>query len=294
MNWGWRGSCQRKTRVSTRSRSGEESAIPQEERPERSEVAPREKIDLNADIGESFGIYKLGDDERLLRSITSGSVACGFHAGDPSVMRRTVRCAIGAGVSIGAHPGFPDLVGFGRREMTADPQDVFDLVLYQIGALSAVAKAEGARLQHVKPHGALYNMSARNLEVAEAIARAVAAFDSTLVVVGLPDSELLSAAARHGLAAAAEGFADRSYEPDGTLTPRHVRGSVLSEPGTVAERAVRMIRDGHVPARDGSVLTLRVDTICVHGDTPDAAGVAAAVRAGLERAGIAVVPLRSR
>jgi len=252
------------------------------------------RVDLNADIGESFGVYQLGDDERLLRSITSGSVACGFHAGDPSVMRRTVRCAISAGVSIGAHPGFPDLVGFGRREIAADPQDVFDLVLYQIGALSAVAKAEGARLHHVKPHGALYNMSMRNLEVAEAVARAVAAFDPTLVVVGLPGSQLLSAAARLGLTAAAEGFADRSYEPDGALTPRHLPDSVLSESGRAAERAVRMIRDGHVSARDGTPLALRVDTICVHGDTPDAAGVAATVRAALERAGITVAPLRSR
>jgi UPF0271 protein len=228
----------------------------------------------------------------LLRSITSGSIACGFHAGDPSVMRQTVRQAVRAGVSIGAHPGFPDLVGFGRREINADPQDIFDFVLYQIGALSALAKAEGAGLRHVKPHGALYNMSATNKEMAEAIARAVAAFDETLLLVGLPGSELLAAGTRLGLRLAAEGFADRSYEPDGTLTPRHLADSVLTEPGRVADRAVRMARDHKVTARDGSTLVLDVDTICVHGDTPDAAALAAAIRAALEQAGITVESLK--
>jgi len=246
---------------------------------------------LNADIGESFGIYHVGHDDMLLRSITSGSIACGFHAGDPSVMRRTVRQAVRAGVSIGAHPGFPDLVGFGRREINADPQDIFDFVLYQIGALSALAKAEGAGLRHVKPHGALYNMSATNKEMAEAIARAVAAFDETLLLVGLPGSELLAAGTRLGLRLAAEGFADRSYEPDGTLTPRHLADSVLTEPGRVADRAVRMARDHKVTARDGSTLVLDVDTICVHGDTPDAAALAAAIRAALEQAGMTVASI---
>ena len=249
------------------------------------------RVDLNADIGESFGIYHLGHDDTLMRSITSGSIACGFHAGDPSVMRRTVRRAARAGVSIGAHPGFPDLVGFGRREINADPEEIFDFVLYQIGALSAMAKAEGARLRHVKPHGALYNMSAGSKEIAEAIARAVAAFDDTLMLVGLPASELLSAGTRLGLRTAAEGFADRSYEPDGTLTPRQLADSVLTEPGRVAERAVRMARDRKVTARDGSTLTLDVDTICVHGDTPDAAALASAIRMGLEQAGITVASL---
>jgi UPF0271 protein len=269
MSWGWPGSYLRKTPTNTEAL----------------------RVDLNADIGESFGIYQAGNDEMLMRSITSGSIACGFHAGDPSVMRRTVRHAALTGVAIGAHPGFPDLVGFGRREINADPQEIFDFVLYQIGALSAVAKAEGMRLQHVKPHGALYNMSARNKEVAEAIARAVASFDEALVLVGLPASELLSAGSRLGLRVAAEAFADRSYEPDGTLTPRHLTDSVLSEPGRAAERAVRMVRDKKVVARDGSALSTQVDTICVHGDTPDAAGLAAAVRLALEHAGITVAAL---
>jgi 5-oxoprolinase (ATP-hydrolysing) subunit A len=250
------------------------------------------RIDLNADIGESFGIYNVGHDDLLLRSITSGSIACGFHAGDPSVMRRTVRAATRAGVSIGAHPGFPDLVGFGRREIHMEPREIADLVLYQVGAISAITRAEGGALRHVKPHGALYNMSVRRGDVAEAIARAVASFDAGLMLMGLPGSELLSAGARLGLRVAAEGFVDRSYEPDGTLTPRHLSDSVLSEPGRAVERAVRLAREGKVVARDGSTISIKVDTICVHGDTPNAAELAAAVRLGLEQAGITVAPLR--
>ena len=249
------------------------------------------KVDINADIGESFGIYSIGNDERLLRTITSGSIACGFHAGDPRVMRHTVRMAAKAGVSIGAHPGFPDLAGFGRREMNIEPREIADIVLYQIGALGAIAKAEGAALRHVKPHGALYNMSVERVDIAEAIARAVASFDGNLVLIGLPGSALLAEGSRLGLRVAAEAFADRSYEADGTLTPRRLEGAVLSEPGSVAERAVRMVRDGEVTARNGSRLSIKVDTICVHGDTPGAAELAAAVRAGLEQAGITVAAL---
>jgi UPF0271 protein len=249
------------------------------------------RVDLNADIGESFGIYKIGHDDLLLTCVTSGSIACGFHAGDPSVMRRTVRLAARNGVAIGAHPGFPDLAGFGRREINAEPQEIADLVLYQIGALSAVAKSEGLRLQHVKPHGALYNMSVRRQDVAEAIARAVASFDETLLLVGLPGSELLAAASRLGLRVAAEGFADRSYEPDGSLTPRRYEDAVLAEPGAAADRAVRMVKEKKVIARDGSSLSLTVDTICVHGDTPEAVEIAATVRRGLEDSGITVTRL---
>ncbi len=272
--------------MSPRAAWGE--GAPQASGEERGGGPPRQKIDLNADIGESFGIYSIGHDELLLRSITSGSIACGFHAGDPSVMRRTVRAAARAGVSIGAHPGFPDLMGFGRREMHMEPREIADLVLYQIGAVSAIAKAEGATLRHVKPHGALYNMSVRRAEIAEAIARAVASFDGGLLLMGLPGSELLSAGSRLGLRVAAEAFADRSYEPDGTLTPRHLSDSVLSEPGRAVERAIRMVRDGKVVARDGSTFSLTVDTICVHGDTPNAAELAAAVRLGLEQSGVEV------
>ncbi len=255
------------------------------------EGASRLRIDLNADIGESFGVYNIGHDDLLLRSITSGSIACGFHAGDPAIMRRTVRAASRAGVSIGAHPGFPDLVGFGRREMHMEPQEIADVVLYQVGAISAIARAEGATLRHVKPHGALYNMSVRRGDIAEAIARAVAAFDAGLMLMGLPGSELLSAGARLGLRVVAEAFVDRSYEPDGTLTPRHLSDSVLSEPGRAVERAVRIVREGRVVARDGSTLSLNADTICVHGDTPNAAELAAAVRMGLEQSGVEVKAL---
>lgn len=244
------------------------------------------RVDLNADIGESAG-----NDELLLQSITSGSIACGFHAGDPSVMRRTIRLAAEAGVAVGAHPGFSDLAGFGRREINAEAGDVADLVLYQVGALSAIAKAEGLSLQHVKLHGALYNMSVRRKEIAEAVATTVASFDESLVLIGLPGSELLSAAERLGLRVATEGFADRSYEPDGTLTPRHVADAVLRDAQSAADRAVRMIREGKVVARDGSELKMKVDTICVHGDTPDAAALAAAVRSALEAAGIHVTTL---
>ena len=251
------------------------------------------RVDLNADIGESFGVYVSGNDERLLSSITSGSIACGYHAGDPSVMRRTVRLAARAGVAVGAHPGFPDLVGFGRREMKADPQEIADFILYQVGALSAIARAEGVRLQHVKPHGALYHMAVRQKDVAEAIAAAVAALDDSLVMVGPPGSALLLAAERYGLRVAAEGFADREYESDGSLAPRHTTGAVLHEPARAADRAVAMVRDAKVVARDGSALHLHVDTICVHGDTPGTADIAAAVRAALTQAGIVVAPLGS-
>ena len=249
------------------------------------------KIDVNADIGETADIDSAGNDERLLRIITSGSIACGFHAGDPVVMRRTVRMAANAGVSIGAHPGFPDREGFGRREMPLAPQEISDIVIAQIVELGAIAKAESVSLRHVKPHGALYNMSVRRAEIAEAIAEAVASVDKELVLVGLPGSELLSAGKRCGLSVAAEGFADRSYEADGSLTPRHIADAVLTEPQHAAERAVRMMREGKVLARDGSTLTLKIDTICVHGDTPGSFEMATAVRAALERAGITVAAL---
>ena len=249
------------------------------------------QVDLNADIGELPG-PTASLDELLLRSITSGSIACGFHAGNPAMMRNTVRLAARAGVVVGAHPGFADLAGFGRRDLDVSASEILDIVLYQIGALGAVAKAEGVRLRHVKPHGALYNMSVRRADVAEAIATAVATFDDSLLLIGLPESQLLMAGVRLGLPVATEGFADRSYEPDGTLTPRHLPDAVLRDPARVADRAVGMVRDRKIVARDGSTLAVQVDTICVHGDTPDAAAVAAAVRAALEAAGITLAPLK--
>ena len=245
-------------------------------------------IDLNSDLGESFGRWTLGSDAELLTSITSANVACGYHAGDPGVMRDTVRLAREAGVAVGAHPGFPDLVGFGRRTMSASPIEVENFVLYQIGALAAIARAEGVQLQHVKPHGALYNMAVRDRPLADAIARAVAAFDPALILLGLPGTELLNAGLAAGLRVAAEGFADRSYEPDGSLTPRTRSGAVIHERREVIDRALRLARDGVIRAVNGVDIRLHVDTICVHGDTPGSHQLARHLRASLTQAGIAV------
>src|SRR5689334_11583522 len=198
------------------------------------------RIDLNSDLGESFGPWPMGQDAALMDSISSANVACGFHAGDPGAMRATIALAREKGVAIGAHPGFQDLVGFGRREMKASPAEVEDLVLYQVAALAGMASAQGVRLQHVKAHGALYNMACRDRKLADAIAKAVAGFDRSLIVFGLPGSELLSAAKSAGLNTAAEVFADRAYEPDGSLTPRTKPGSVIHETQSVVDRAVRM------------------------------------------------------
>jgi UPF0271 protein len=239
-------------------------------------------------VGESFGAYSIGHDAALMKSITSANVAAGFHAGDPSVLRGTIRLAKASGVAVGAHPGFPDRVGFGRRELRVTPRDAEDCVLYQIAAVAGVAAAENARLQHVKPHGALYNMAARDAALAAAIARAVVAFDRSLILFGPPDSELLKAGDAAGLRVAAEGFADRAYESDASLASREQPGSLIDDPGVVVARAVRMAKDGTVVAVDGSVLRLDIDTLCVHGDTPGCDQLAAKLRAGLEAAGITI------
>jgi UPF0271 protein len=252
------------------------------------------RIDLNCDLGESFGAYTIGADEAAMSSISSANVACGYHAGDPAVMRRTVRLACAAGVAVGAHPGFPDIAGFGRREMQLSPQDAEDMVLYQIGALAAIARSEGVRLRHVKPHGALYNMAAKDRPLADAIARAVVSFDPSLILFALPGSQLIRAGEACGLHTASEGFADRAYEPDGSLTPRSRLGAVIQDARSVVNRAVRMAVEGKVLATDGSELPMRVDTICTHGDTPGAQELTRALRAGLERAGVAIVPVAGR
>jgi 5-oxoprolinase (ATP-hydrolysing) subunit A len=247
------------------------------------------RIDINCDMGESFGVYHIGHDEAVMPHITSASIACGYHAGDPTVMRKTIRMAKAAGVAVGAHPGLPDLVGFGRRELNATPTEVEDFIVCQIGALAAMALAEDVRLQHVKPHGALFNMAVRSRPLAEAIARAVAAVDRSLILFGLPDSEILHAGRRCGLPVASEVFADRAYEPDGSLTPRRTPGAVIHDPDVLVSRALRMVRDRDVVATDGTVVPLEVDTICVHGDTAGADVLAARLRAGLEDAGVRVV-----
>jgi UPF0271 protein len=249
------------------------------------------RCDLNADVGESFGTYTLGQDALLMPALTSANVACGFHGGDPGVMRETVALARQHSVAIGAHPSFPDLVGFGRREMKATPREVEDLVVYQIGALAAVAAAQGARLQHVKAHGALYNMAAREAALADAIARATAAVDPSLILFGLPGSQLIAAGVRAGLRTAREGFADRAYQKDGALVPRHEAGAVIEDPDAVVGRALAMARDRVVTALDGSRVELDVETICVHGDTPGAAALASRIREALTDAGVSVVAM---
>ena len=250
------------------------------------------QIDLNADLGESFGRWTLGHDAEVMQSISSANVACGFHAGDPGVMRETVRLAKAHGVAVGAHPGFPDLVGFGRRNMAATPREVEDFVIYQVGALAGIAAAEGVRLQHVKAHGALYNMAVRDRALADAIARGVAAVDKSLILLGLPKSELLRAGQAAGLPVAAEGFADRSYEPDGSLTPREREGAVIHDPSAVVRRAVRMARDEVVTTTNGEDISMYVRTICTHGDTPGSHELTRLLREGLERDGVKVAPLK--
>ncbi|MBA3639984.1 MAG: LamB/YcsF family protein [Acidobacteria bacterium] len=251
------------------------------------------RVDLNCDMGESFGRWELGADAAVMPHISSANIACGAHAGDPAVMRRTMRLAAAQGVACGAHPGFADLAGFGRREIPITPDEATDLVLWQLGALAAIARAEGVTLRHVKPHGALYNMAARDPALADAIARAVAQFDRSLVLFGLAGSPMLDGGRAAGLAVAAEGFADRAYEPDGSLTPRARPGAVIHDLSLVVARAVRMATESRVTARDGSEIRLHVDTICVHGDTPGAADLAHALRQGLEAAGVLVRPAGS-
>ena len=246
------------------------------------------RIDINSDLGESFGAYSIGHDAGLMQAITSANVAAGFHAGDPSVLRETIRLAKTSGVAVGAHPGFPDLVGFGRRELNVTPREAEDMVLYQVAAVAGVAAAEGVKVQHVKPHGALFNMAVRNAELSAAIARAVAAFDRHLILFGLPGSEILNAGRAAGLRVAAEVFADRAYEPDGSLASRRKAGSVIHDPDAVVARAVRMVKERTVVATDGSAVALEADTICVHGDTPGSDALAARIRAGLEAAGVTV------
>jgi UPF0271 protein len=240
-------------------------------------------IDLNADVGEL-----VGDDEGVLPLVSSANIACGFHAGNPAVMRSTVQLAHRLGVAIGAHPGFHDLEGFGRREMRVSTAEVEDLVAYQIGALAGVAANEGIRLSHVKPHGALYNMAARDAAIAAAIARAVRAVDASLVLFGLSGSQLIAAGERAGLRVASEVFADRGYRPDGSLAPRGTPGAVMTDSAAVAARAVEMASRQTVAALDGTSVSVKADTICIHGDTPGAAALARAVRDALTAAGITV------
>lgn len=247
------------------------------------------RVDLNCDMGEAFGVYRLGFDERIMPHISSANIACGFHAGDPVCMRRTVRLAEEAGVAIGAHPGLPDLLGFGRREMMVSPDELRDYVTYQIGALQAFTRAK--KLQHVKVHGALYNMGARNEGLARAVAEAVREVDPELILVGMAGSAWIKVGRELGLRVACEGFADRSLNPDGTLVPRSQPGAIIDDVEEVIARVLRIVTEGKVLAINGEEIDMAADTICLHSDTPGAGNLAQALRQRLEAAGVLVVPM---
>lgn len=244
------------------------------------------KIDLNCDMGESSGSHKLGSDAKMMRIITSANIACGFHAGGPRVMSRTVSLAVQAGVAVGAHPGYPDLNGFGRRDMALNAEEIEAMLLYQIGALAAFTKANGVGLVHVKAHGALYNRAAVDSDCAAAIAGAVAHFSKSLILVGLAGSEMICAGEQAGLRTAREGFPDRAYLPDGCLMPRSQAGAVIESPEEVAQNALRLVREGVRIEEDGSVQYLPVDTLCLHGDNTMAVSNAKLVAKVLAEAGI--------
>ena len=248
------------------------------------------QIDINCDLGESFGRFKVGYDTEVMPFITSANVACGFHGGDPNVMAQAVELARKNGVAVGAHPGYPDLMGFGRREMGLSKEEVKNIVVYQVGALEAFVKAAGVELQHVKPHGALYNAAATNEDYSEAIIEALKAIDPKLILFTLANSDMGKAAVDAGLRVAYEVFADRAYNSDGTLTPRGLRGSVIENPQLVAERAVKIVKEKKVVAVDGKTVDFdEVHTICVHGDTLNAVDIAKSLRNALASAGIKLV-----
>ena len=248
-------------------------------------------VNMNADMGEGFGAYDIGDDDGILKIIRSASIACGFHAGDPNTMRRVVQRAKEEGCSIGAHPGFNDLWGFGRRQIDMKPDDLENMIAYQIGALNGMAAYVGEKVTHVKPHGALNNMAAENAEYALAIGRAIKAVDRDIIYVALSGSEMEKAGRKLGLKVALEGYCDRQYDDEGNLVSRKLPGSVLKDPAAAVKQVVNQVVNGEIISRNGKVLQRRVDTLCVHGDEPTAVALARAVREGLEAAGVKVVPL---
>lgn len=245
-------------------------------------------IDLNCDMGESFGAWKMGQDQDILPYVTSANIACGFHAGDPGVMRATVAAAIKHGVALGAHPGLPDLAGFGRRNMDISPDNAYDMVVVQVGALAGVAASQGGKLHHVKAHGALYNMAAKNPELAQAIAQAVYDVDRSLIFYALASSVQASIAREIGLNVAEEVFADRSYQADGSLTPRKQPNAMIVDPAVSIQQVVRMITEGKFAAVQGDDVVVKADTLCIHGDQPGAVVFAQSIRQALKEQGIAV------
>ncbi len=249
------------------------------------------RVDLNCDMGESFGAWEKGQDAEMMAVISSANIACGWHAGDPLVMERTVRLAAEHGVGVGAHPGYPDLLGFGRRSMTLSPAETEAYVLYQISALAGIARANDVPMRHVKGHGQIYNDAVRNPALAHAIARAVYRFDSDLILVALTGSELVRAGRDLGLRVAEEAFADRVYEADGSLRSRRLPGAMIEDPARAAQQVLRMLRDGEVISYDGQRVPVHPDTICIHGDGPTAAAIGSALRQELEAAGVSIVPM---
>ena len=243
-------------------------------------------VDLNCDLGESYGAYKIGNDEEMLSLVTSVNIACGFHAGDPSTMRRTVRLALHNQVAIGAHPGLPDLIGFGRRNMDISPEEAYEMVVYQIGALDAFVRAEGGTMRHVKPHGALYNMAARNKKLADAIAEAVCKVNPELILYGLSDSELIRSGKEVGLATASEVFADRTYQEDGSLTPRNAPDALISDPAVSVKQILTMVKAGMVRSQQGVDVPITAETICIHGDGKHAMDFAGRLREMLQSEGV--------
>jgi len=250
------------------------------------------KIDLNCDLGESFGAYILGLDDQVLPFISSANVACGFHASDPVVMANTVALAKQAGVAVGAHPGYPDLQGFGRRNMTIPPKDVKAMVQYQVGALQAFCTANGLKLQHVKPHGAMYNMAGKDPELAMAICQGIQEVDPSLILLGLSGSAMLTAARQLGLRCAKEVFADRAYEEDGSLVARSKPGAMITDEEEAVQRVIRMVKQGVVTAVTGKDIPIQADSVCVHGDSPKALAFVQKIRAALTAEGIQIAPLQ--
>lgn len=250
------------------------------------------KVDLNCDLGESFGRYRLGEQEEILKYVTSANVACGFHAGDPTVMRETVELALAKGVQIGAHPGLPDLNGFGRREMNITPQEAYDMVVYQIGALQGFLMTKGVKMQHVKPHGALYNMASVNRPIADAIAKAVYDVSPQLILFGLASSELTAAGEAIGLQTVHEVFADRTYQADGTLTSRKQDNAIITDESIAIKQIIKMVKEGKVTSVQGKEVALNAESICIHGDGAHAVEFAKRARTELEAAQIQVKAFR--
>ena len=248
-------------------------------------------LDLNCDMGEGFGAWKMGDDKALLDYVTSANIACGFHAGDPGTIHRTVKLALQKGVAVGAHPSLPDLLGFGRRRMNVSATEAYDMVLFQIGAVAGFATACGGRLAHVKPHGALYNMAAKDRPLAQAIAQAVKDFDPRLVLFGLSGSELVRAGEQAGLKTASEVFADRTYQRDGSLTPRTQADAMIHDGEASIVQVKRMIEEGKVKSLDGPDVVVRADTLCIHGDEPNAVDFAKRIRRVLDADGVRVAAI---